>query len=72
MKKTLSIIAALLMMLPASIQAKKDNENPEIKVMSYNIRHGKAKDGTNSWPLRYPATAMMIEDQKSGCLCCEW
>ena len=64
MKKTLSIIAALLVMLPASIQAKKDNENPEIKVMSYNIRHGRAKDGTNSWPLRYPATAMMIEDQK--------
>lgn len=35
-----------------------------LKVMSYNIRQGVADDGTNSWQYRYPATAMMIEDQK--------
>lgn len=36
----------------------------EITVISYNIRMGVAKDGTNSWEYRYPASAMMIEDQK--------
>ena len=35
-----------------------------LKVMSYNIRMGKAKDGTNSWQYRYPASAMMLDDQK--------
>ena len=33
-------------------------------VMSYNIRTGDANDGTNSWQFRYPATAIMIDDQK--------
>ena len=27
--------------------------NPAIKVMSFNIRYGTAKDGENSWPHRY-------------------
>jgi endonuclease/exonuclease/phosphatase family metal-dependent hydrolase len=27
-------------------------ENPPIKVMSFNIRNGLAKDGDNAWPLR--------------------
>jgi endonuclease/exonuclease/phosphatase family metal-dependent hydrolase len=31
--------------------------------MSYNIRLGTAKDGTNSWEYRYPATALMLKDQ---------
>lgn len=35
-----------------------------LKVMSYNIRLGKADDGTNSWKYRYPASAMMLDDQK--------
>ncbi|MCR5002809.1 MAG: endonuclease/exonuclease/phosphatase family protein [Bacteroidales bacterium] len=35
-----------------------------LSVMSYNIRYGTAKDGTNSWDFRYPASAMMIHDQK--------
>ena len=35
-----------------------------LKVMSYNIRMGKAKDGTNSWQYRYPASAMMLDDQR--------
>lgn len=33
-------------------------------MISYNIRVGKANDGTNSWQYRYPASAMMIMDQK--------
>ena len=36
----------------------------DIKVMSYNIRMGIAKDGTNSWDFRYPATAYMLQDQQ--------
>lgn len=36
----------------------------ELTVISYNIRNGEANDGTNSWQYRYPASAMMITDQK--------
>ena len=53
---------AALMILPGSMYAKK--KNSDIKVISYNIRLGVAKDGTNSWEFRYPASAMMIVDQK--------
>ena len=35
-----------------------------LKVMSYNIRFGKAKDGDNSWDNRKAAAAAMIMDQK--------
>lgn len=54
---------AALMILPASTYAKKDR-NQSLKVISYNIRVGSANDGTNSWQYRYPASAMMIDDQK--------
>lgn len=64
MKKTLLFAVSLLLALPVYTDAKKTDENPELKVMSYNIRVGNGKDGTNSWPLRYPATSLMIEDQK--------
>ena len=53
---------AALMILPGSMYARK--KNSDIKVISYNIRLGVAKDGTNSWEFRYPASAMMIVDQK--------
>ena len=51
-------------MLPVT-EAKKKTENKDfdIKVMSYNIRLGIGKDGTNSWEFRYPATAFMLEEQ---------
>ena len=39
-------------------------QSSELKVMSYNIRYGTAKDGTNSWMYRCPATIEMINDQK--------
>lgn len=42
----------------------KDNKTQGLKVISYNIRNGEAKDGTNSWQYRYPASALMILDQK--------
>ena len=65
MKKILLILLAVAMM-PMSVVAKKKAENKgyDLKVMSYNIRNGKAKDGTNSWEFRYPATALMIDDQQ--------
>ena len=56
MKKIVMIIAALLLCAQVFSQ--------EINVMSYNIRMGEAKDGTNSWELRYPATFYMLDDQK--------
>ena len=61
-KRIFILAAALLMSLPL-LQAKGDEGSENLKVMSYNIRLGSANDGTNSWALRYPATAEMIEDQ---------
>ena len=52
------------MVLPFISSAQKQTRDYDLKVMSYNIRMGTAKDGTNSWEYRYPATAMMIQDQK--------
>ena len=58
------MLLAVLMALPQLSDAKKKQDQPdELKVMSYNIRLGSAKDGTNAWMYRYPATAMMLEDQ---------
>lgn len=65
MKRISLLFAAALSVLPFIAQAQKKDEAPkELKVMSYNIRMGTADDGTNSWQYRYPATAIMIEDQK--------
>lgn len=64
MKKYISFfIAIIFAVFPNVVEAKKDSESAGLKVMSYNIRLGSANDGTNSWALRYPATAEMIEDQ---------
>ena len=61
--KKLAIILALA--LSSGLIASAKNDKPaEITVISYNIRMGVAKDGTNSWEYRYPASAMMISDQK--------
>ncbi|MGM9737708.1 MAG: endonuclease/exonuclease/phosphatase family protein [Candidatus Cryptobacteroides sp.] len=59
-RKTLAVLAAVTM--GTTLFA--GNDKPaEITVISYNIRMGPAKDGTNSWEYRYPASAMMIDDQ---------
>ena len=63
MRKLTLIIAAVLMVLPFTSSAQKQTRDYDLKVMSYNIRMGVAKDGTNSWEYRYPATAMMLKDQ---------
>ena len=62
-KRIFILAAALLMSLPL-LQAKGDEGSENLKVMSYNIRLGSGKDGTNSWALRYTATEEMLKDQK--------
>lgn len=69
MKMTIKFfLAALLAACFGSFSSKAadsgDGSQNELKVISYNIRLGVAKDGTNSWEYRYPASAMMINDQK--------
>lgn len=65
MKHFALLLMVLMTVLPQASYAKKKNDgSAELKVMSYNIRMGAANDGTNSWRYRYPATALMIEDQK--------
>ncbi|MBQ3251159.1 MAG: endonuclease/exonuclease/phosphatase family protein [Bacteroidales bacterium] len=54
------MIVAALSLLPQFAIA----QSSELKVMSYNIRQGIAKDGTNSWMYRCPATLEMLEDQQ--------
>ncbi|MBQ2371922.1 MAG: endonuclease/exonuclease/phosphatase family protein [Bacteroidales bacterium] len=63
MRKLTLIIAAVLLALPFTVSAQKQTRDYDLKVMSYNIRMGVAKDGTNSWEYRYPATALMLQDQ---------
>lgn len=63
MLRKMIMMAAVMAVLPfAAAKEKTDSEG--LRVMSYNIRLGSANDGTNSWALRYPATAVMLEDQK--------
>lgn len=63
MKKVFLVLMTALLALPFNAAAK-SGKPADINVISYNIRVGKANDGTNSWQYRYPASAMMIMDQK--------
>jgi len=58
------ILTLLFLCIPLLGTAKKPDGPATLSVISYNIRNGEAKDGTNSWEFRYPASAMMIDDQK--------
>lgn len=62
MQKITLILLAVAVLFP--LQAAENDESNELKVMSYNIRMGTAKDGTNSWQYRCPATIEMLNDQK--------
>ncbi len=57
-----------LILLLASVLAfsscKADEQSLELKVISYNIRYGSAKDGDNSWEFRKTATPAMIDSLK--------
>ena len=69
MKKFLISLLAVLAAAPAfTLTAKKQDGPASVTVISYNIRFGKAKDGTNSWQFRAPTSPMMIEDQKPDVL----
>lgn len=57
----LTMITALIMPFAASAQ----NDQADIKVISYNIRYSDAQDGTNSWMYRYAGSAEMIKDQQA-------
>lgn len=59
MKKIL-IIAALAALMPSFLSC---NKADDIKVMSFNVRYGKADDGQNSWENRKTAVAAMLNDQ---------
>ena len=62
MKRILLIALAALIAFPQISVAKKKSEG--LKVMSYNIRQGIAKDGTNKWEYRWPATIEMLDQVK--------
>lgn len=62
LRSILVLAAALCVLSPLGLSAQKAPAG--ITVMSFNIRQSVAKDGTNSWEYRYPASAMMIDDQK--------
>lgn len=61
--KVIALALAAILALPAFAKPKSD-EPAKINVMSYNIRNSSANDGTNSWHYRFPATLLMVEDQK--------
>ena len=62
MKRFLTIAALLAVSIFCDAAPKKETNT--LTVISFNIRNSKAKDGTNSWEYRYPATFAMIEEQK--------
>lgn len=64
MKLLFRILSVLLIASPAVAFAKEPVKPATISVMSYNVRYGEAKDGTNEWLYRMPANIMMFEDQK--------
>lgn len=62
LRSIILLAAAQLLLAPLGLSAQKVPAG--ITVMSFNIRMSAANDGTNSWKYRYPASAMMIDDQK--------
>ena len=54
----------MTLLAPVSLAFSAEKAPKELKVMSYNIRLGVGKDGTNSWQYRCPATIAMLEAQK--------
>ena len=62
MKKVLINFLIVLFVVPFSVRAKAP-ENKSIEVISFNIRTGEGKDGTNSWRFRYPATIELVKKE---------
>lgn len=64
MKKITFILLAVLAVLPQTVSGKKVPGPDTLSVMSFNIRMGEGKDGTNSWQYRCPATIYMLRDKQ--------
>ena len=64
MKKFVLILAAALCLVPWISSAKKVSGPDTLSVISFNIRMGEGKDGTNSWQFRCPATIYMLRDKQ--------
>lgn len=64
MKKVVLILAAALSLVPWISSAKKVSGPDTLSVISFNIRMGEGKDGTNSWQFRCPATIYMLRDKQ--------
>lgn len=60
MKKLVTVLlSALLLQVSASA----------VTIISFNIRNGESKDGTNSWQYRCPASVLMLQDQNPDIFC---
>lgn len=65
MKTRRFLVAAFVALISLQVSAKQKTDSPaRINVISYNVRTSSANDGTNAWYYRFPATLMMVEDQK--------
>lgn len=62
--KRLTAILLIVALLPLALAAKDNKCHEGIHAISFNIRYANAEDGTNSWKYRYPAVAMMLDDQR--------
>ncbi|MBO8483878.1 MAG: endonuclease/exonuclease/phosphatase family protein [Bacteroidetes bacterium] len=63
MKKFALVLLAALTVLPQTVSGKKVTGPDTLSVISFNIRMGEGKDGTNSWQYRCPATIYMLRDK---------
>ncbi len=61
MKRAFLLLAALL---PVFFSSCAEKQEDTLKVMSYNIRYGTAKDGDHIWDNRKEAAAAMVLDQR--------
>lgn len=60
MKKFALVLLAALTVLPQTVSGKKVTGPDTLSVISFNIRMGEGKDGTNSWQYRCPATIYTV------------
>lgn len=57
------ILLALLLVAGCSVPALAGNGPETIKLISYNLRNGRAQDGANAWENRRHATAQMLREE---------
>ncbi|HIW66278.1 MAG TPA: endonuclease/exonuclease/phosphatase family protein [Candidatus Alistipes intestinipullorum] len=57
------LFAALLLVAGSWLPARADDGAATIKLISYNLRNGRAQDGPNAWEKRRPATVRMLREE---------